>query len=145
MDEKYAFQFNFHKSHANNTKSCRHALIPMKRKTGKNNKSQKDLEYWPFSPAAETLIYMLIGALTTRAKDMSLQSKYQWNEIEWKIHRVFFCGRRRRKNLRRVFFVLPALLLLYLGLCYVQNIKLILYKRVRCRLLIGVFYILSKT
>ena len=67
------------------------ALIPMKGKTGKNNKSQKDLKYWPFSPAAETLIYMLIGALTTRAKAMSSQSKYQWNEIEWKIHRVFLC------------------------------------------------------
>ena len=45
MDEKHAFQFNFHQSHANNTKSYRHALIPMKGKTGKNNKSQKDLEY----------------------------------------------------------------------------------------------------
>ena len=84
MDEKHVLKFNFHQSHANNTKLCRHALIPMKGKTGKNNKSQKDLEYWPFSPAAETLIYMLIGALTTRVKAMSSQSKYQWNEVEWK-------------------------------------------------------------
>ena len=45
MDEKYAFQFNFHQSHENNNKSCRHVLIPMKGKTGKNNKLQKDLEY----------------------------------------------------------------------------------------------------
>ena len=76
MDEKHVFKFNLHQSHANNTKLYRHALIPMKGKTGKNNKSQKDLEYWPFSPAAETLIYMLIVALTTRVKAMSSQSKY---------------------------------------------------------------------
>ena len=90
-------------------------LITMKGKTGKNNKSQKDLEYWPFSTAAETLIYMLIGALTTRAKAMSSQSKYQWNEIEWKIHRVFLCGRRRRKKYAQRIFVLPLLLGYHLG------------------------------
>ena len=38
-----------------------------------------------------------------------------------------------------------SLVRLSLGLCYVQNIKLILYKRVVSKLLIGVFYILSKT
>ena len=70
----------------------------MKGKIGKNNKSQKDLEYWPFSPAAETLVYMLIGALTTRAKAMSSQSKYQWNEIEWKIINSQINWKSKNKN-----------------------------------------------
>ena len=42
-----------------------------KEKQGKTINHKKDLEYWPFSPAAGTLIYILIGALTTRAKAMS--------------------------------------------------------------------------
>ena len=33
-DENYAFQFNLQQYHANDTKSRRHALIPMKEKEG---------------------------------------------------------------------------------------------------------------
>ena len=55
----------------------------------------------------------------------------------------FSVGEEGGKIYAELIFFLPALLLLYLGLCYVQNIKSILYKRVVSRLLIGVFYILS--
>ena len=67
---------------------------------------------------------MLIGALTTRAKAMSSQSKYQWNDQEReKIHRVFWY-RERGKNaqsnfLRREFFLVLRELLF----CCVTYIK----------------------
>ena len=117
-----------------------------KEKQGRTINHKKDLEYWPFSPAAETLIYMLIGALTTRAKAMSSQSKYQWNEVEWKKYTEYFSLEKEGgKIYAERIFCSAFLVRLSLGLCYVQNIKPILYKRVVSRLLIRVFYILSIT
>ena len=56
----------------------------------------------------------------------------------------FFVGEEGGKiYAERICFA--SLVRLSLGLCYVQNIKPILYKKVVSRLLIGVFYILSKT
>ena len=67
------------------------------RKRGKNNKSQRDIDYWPFPPAAETVVNMLIGVLTTRAKAMSSQSKYQWNDQEWEKYTEYFGVEREKK------------------------------------------------
>ena len=90
-DENHAFQFNIQQYHANDTKSRRHTLIPRKGKEGRIIIHKEIQITIPFSPAAETVVNMLIGALTTRAKAMSSQSKYQWNDQEWeKIHRAFF-------------------------------------------------------
>ena len=38
------------------------------KKRGRNNKSQSDIDYRPFSLAAETVVNILIEALTTRVK-----------------------------------------------------------------------------
>ena len=57
----------------------------------------------------------------------------------------FSVGEEGGKIYAERIFCSASLVRLSLGLCYVQNIKPILYKKVVSRLLIGVFYILSKT
>ena len=68
MGEKHVFKFNFHQSHTNNTKLCRHSSDTNERKKRRNNKSQRDIDYRPFFPVAKTVVNILIEALTTRAK-----------------------------------------------------------------------------
>ena len=48
---------------------------------------------------------MLIGALTTRAKAMSSQSKYQWNDQECEKNTEYF-GVEREEKISRIFFFL---------------------------------------